>query len=618
MKRLFYIALALLLSVCSCYQTNAQQLEFGLGYQQIFNRIQGLNPGLVVQNSLGDSIYFKQKDYAVVQPTLAIPVFGRITFARRIYAELSLLTARYKFAMNGNWDYSESYHNQQSMDYASFQQLAIPAGYPSDTVAYLAYLQLASRENRGEFTYREEFRLRNVSLICGYRFLLTRPVSYFLQTGLSLKSGMAQQSYQKLDVNLPFVREHHLLLEGIGTFPQNEWFFHAGAGLQSYKFRLGFFIDANLRTFRASGSKNKLVVAYAGNVIKNSLPYRDLISFGMTLSADIISVSLKDKVKGDEELKIEQLFDDKKFDKKWQLKGGISVPFFTNFNNYYPNEAVTFFDKVESFRTSPSGDAIRTDRFETVAFKQVSRSTWSPRISGEISRAFGKKRNLFVASDIHFSMLSLDYAAVYSVITMDSLNTGWALELSKSYTGSAPFRDYFNFLGMNIMGKYAIINNSENVIKIVGGVGLNARLPRLNFSDDYAREPLNVYNSIGTYAYIDGFINPPYTKYAWSDNVRLGLYALNQEFIPDFDLTADEMREILDLGLDISGTVTQPWTPNRVKPGPAIIIKTGFEVDLDKISLGVTYEQSINPVHHIFIKSYQAIFVNLGYRFLRF
>jgi hypothetical protein len=398
---------------------------------------------------------------------------------------------------------------------------------------------------------------------------------------------------------------------------------HVGAGLMSYKFRLGLFLDANFIRLRNNLPTNKLVVGYKGNYYggvyqSGALPYRDLLSFGFNFSADIVGIDFKKAKRADVNLQAGKLLDDASSKRNWMLKGQAGISFWSRFTNYYPNEQLTFFNSLTSLRADGVGGQLKTERVESMALRNITRSTWSPRFSVLVSRYLDQKKSWSLEGEIHYSQLSLDYQGVFGVVTMDSINGAWQYDLSRSFTGSAPFRDYFDFIGLNVLVNKAVKQYDRASLHVFGGVGLNARMTRLNFSDDYERKPIPLYDVLNTYAYVDGFVSAPYTYKSWARTVDLGLFALNQEVIPDFDVAPDDFRQTLSQGLDVSGKTTQKWEPNRPKPGPTVIFKTGFQVELDKLSLGLTYEQSISPVHHIFIKSYQAIFVNLGYKFLRF
>ncbi len=350
---------------------SAQSLDLIVGARYNINQLNGnYQYSIVVPDVDGWPLRSNYTKFSM-EPSQEAQIGLRFNFKNSLYLEANYSNNVTRINLEDQSNYSDSMLNALAYAevYDTWFNSSQNLGWESYYDEYFDVAKAEQREFwRTDYTYTEEIKNHNSSLLLGYKFLQNRPVRPFLELGVTWMYQYRQYLYQFINQSSEFVPNNLLYYEQSPRVWYNLWFGTIGAGLQVHRLKAGVRLRTSLVELEQPvdipdpGNYNPLYNAW--NQYGFYLHY-DLFS------ADIVKAENKKKLK---ELEHVVAGEYERKEKKFVLGVRLNYPITSNIDRQaYRADSITVDNIVERQKldfdtviTSESYYDMRLDRIRRV------------------------------------------------------------------------------------------------------------------------------------------------------------------------------------------------------------------------------------------------------------
>lgn len=582
----------------------SQSLDFGVEVQQNNNLVQKwqidkilteANSDFWMRDVNGDTLNLHFTTFSMSN-NFEIPLYFRFNLKHRWFADFKLSNVSHTLNMEGVANYNEGFFNSNYGTYNDFLSQAQSAGFDTvDYTDYTNYINNAKVQFQTNVRSREEFKLLSLSANVGVRLLPHRSLKPYLTVGFSFKSRYQKFTYQHLDFSNPNIYNYELVNQGVNKFAERTTYFNFGAGIEFYRFRAGVYYQTGSRLQPTNGTTNHVVVR-----VNPLTPFSRIHSYGFSLCANLFSAEFGKRIiyedLGEDEMVLSNA-EKRKFKKDFALRFNRRV--FNNVSTFYadPANRLSLLSR-DSILVNNGGNIMSAERIELTRLGDVKRIFWSGQIDFVFTRYIGNRLSLEWLFGFSSLTTDIETSELVATILHDSVagNSIW-LTSTEPRIRSGVYRSMFNTSTFALAIGFDIIDNDLFELKVFAGSGFTTLISRpLTFAD----LPDGV-NSLGIYDYLnDGNLANDQQIYAHQGPVNVDLVTSPDELFEDF-----------------GSTTLNNWSRPKDERSTFPMMRGGFEVIIDRFTLGLSFESSINYMDGFLLNEYSSAYFSVGYKLSR-
>ena len=584
-----------------------QSIDFGVEAQQNYNLVKKwqltdelseFNRAFSILDNNQDTINVYFNTFSMTN-NFEIPVYFRFNFKKRSFFDFKLSNTTHTLLMEGVTNYTDNFFTQNFGTYNDFVLQAAADGFTEVNQSdYDNYINGAKSLYQNKVSSKEEFKVLSLTANYGIRLLPHRSIKPYVTAGFTVKGKYRKFSYQHLDFNGNTVYDLSKVNEGVNKFAETTLYLNFGYGFEFYRFRLGIYYQAGFAFKFANSQTNSVVVN-----VNPSTPFERIHSYGLTMCTNLLSTPLGKRVSYDDLSENDMVLSNiKKASYKWEFGVRFNRRGYNDMTSFYSdkNSQLSLLSK-DSILFNDNGQIVSAEKIEMTTLGDVKRILWS----GEIE--FIAKRNLGKRFSAEFSLglsnLTTDISSTEfkaTIIHADSTSgSRYAFLNDEPKIKSGVYRSAYSLINTTTAVHYKFINRDLFYVSISIGWGNTLLAKRIN---NYVDHPDGV-NELNIYHTID--VN----NYTMANS---GLFS----FIGNLQVDPTQSPDAVTSKFG-TNPIGEGWqTPKKFRSSFPTA-RLGFEVGLDKFTLGIAAERSSSYMDGFILNTYKSVYFSLGYKFIR-
>lgn len=584
-----------------------QSVDFGVELQQnnnlvkkwlLTDELSDFNRAFSVLDNNQDTINVYFNTFSMAN-NFEIPIYFRFNFKKRSFIDFKLSNTTHTLLMQGVSNYSNDFFTTNFGTYDDFVLQAQADGFSNVNQSdYDNYINGAKSFYQNKVSAVEEFKVLSLTANYGFRFLPHRSIKPYLTAGFTVKGKYRKFSYQHLDFTSNNVFDLSKVNEGVNKFAETTLYLNFGYGFEFYRFRLGIYYQGGFAFQFTNTQTNSVVVD-----VNPFTPFERIHSYGLTVSANLLSTPIGKRVTYDDSAEDDLVLSNiKKKTYKWEFGLKFNRRGFNDMSSFYadPSNRLSLLSK-DSILFNNNGTIMSAEKIEMTTLGDLKRILWSGEFELTATRNFGKRFSLNFS--LGLSNLSTDIATTEFTATIlhgDSISAPtYAYSNNEPRIKSGVYRSSYSLVNTTTSVSYKLFNRDLFSLSLIMGWGNTVLAKRVTSYNNYPEgvNELHIYNTIDIHNY----------------NMKgSGLYAFTGNMQIDPNTSPDSFTSKFG-----NQPIDENWQSPKKLRGSFPTVRFGFELGLDKFTLGFTTERSTTYMDGFILNTYSSVYFSLGYKFIR-
>lgn len=589
----------------SSLAASSQTMDFGLEAQQnnnlvvkwlLSNELSEYNRAFSILDNNGDTLDVHFNTFSMAN-NFEVPVYFRFNMFHRWFLDIKLSNTTHTLNMEGVTNYNDSWYTQHFGTLADFIALADSSGFGLvDTSDYVNYINGAHSLYQRKVSSREEFKVLSLTTNIGLRLLPHRSIHPFIYAGFTVKGKYRKFTYNYFDFDNPNVYNTEKVSSGVSRFPETSYYVNLGFGLEFYRFRAGAYYQGGTHLKPSTGQSNDIVVN-----INPSTPFERIQSYGFYLTANLFSTPLGKTVVqenlGDNEVVLSNV---QRTKTKWDFGFRLNRRGFNDVTSFYadPEKQLSIL-KRDSILFYNGSQIQNGEKIELATIHDVKRISWTGQIEFYLTRYLGRRVGLeFMVGS---SSLSTDFETselTATIIHPDSTSSAFVYSNQEPRIRPGVYRTTSSLTNINVTLVLKPVDRDLFSLNLYFGIGATGMAQRTTSYTDFPEgvNELSIYADLNENYY---FVNNS-TLYGHTGPLTMDLSAGPDKLLQDFGNTR----------LDSS------WPTPQKRRGVCPSMRFGFETVIDRFTIGLNLERSMNYMDGFFFNTYKSLSLSVGYKLI--